>query len=65
MKYTDLGKTGYKVSVIGYGGVVSSQHFDKAFIPGDGQNMSDHPGATRSILPARLQREKEQKQKPR
>ena len=41
MKYTDLGKTGYKVSVIGYGGVVSSQHFDKAFIPGDGQNMSD------------------------
>ena len=41
MKYRKLGKTGYKVSVVGYGGVVSSQHFDKAVIPGDGQKMSD------------------------
>ncbi|MCR4656681.1 MAG: aldo/keto reductase [Lachnospiraceae bacterium] len=41
MKYRELGKTGYKVSVVGYGGVVSSQHFDKAVIPGDGQKMSD------------------------
>lgn len=41
MKYTELGGTGYKVSVVGYGGIVSSQHFDKAFIPGDGQEMSD------------------------
>ena len=41
MKYTELGKTGYRVSVVGYGGIVSSQHFDDAFIPGDGQKMSD------------------------
>ncbi len=42
MKYHDFGKTGYKVSAIGYGGIVSSQHFDEAAIPGDGQKMSDH-----------------------
>ena len=41
MKYRQLGKTGWNVSAIGYGGVVSSQHFDRAFIPGDGQKMSD------------------------
>ena len=42
MKYHELGKTGFAVSAIGYGGVVSSQHFDKAVMPGDGQKMSDH-----------------------
>lgn len=41
MKYRQLGKTGWNVSAIGYGGVVSSQHFDRAVIPGDGQKMSD------------------------
>ena len=41
MKYRQLGKTGWNDSVIGYGGVVSSQHFDRAVIPGDGQKMSD------------------------
>ena len=41
MKYSQLGKTGWNVSAIGYGGVVSSQHFDRAVIPGDGQKMSD------------------------
>ena len=41
MKYRQLGKTGWNVSTIGYGGVVSSQHFDRAVIPGDGQKMSD------------------------
>ena len=41
MKYQALGQTGFNVSRIGYGGVVASQHFDKAFIPGDGQKMSD------------------------
>lgn len=42
MRYQKLGRTGFEVSVVSYGGVVSSQHFDKAVIPGDGQGMSDH-----------------------
>lgn len=37
----ELGKTGFQVSAIGFGGVVSSQHFDKAVMPGDGQKQSD------------------------
>lgn len=41
MRYQELGSTGYRVSAISYGGIVSSQHFDKAVIPGDGQGMSD------------------------
>lgn len=41
MKYRQLGKTGWNVSAVGYGGIVSSQHFDRAFIQGDGQKMSD------------------------
>ena len=41
MKYTPLGNTGFEVSRIGYGGIVSSQHFDGATIAGDGQKMSD------------------------
>ena len=41
MKYHQFGQTGWNVSAIGYGGVVSSQHFDRAVIPGDGQKMSD------------------------
>ena len=41
MKYHQLGKTGFKVSAVSYGGVVSSKHFDKAVMPGDGQAMSD------------------------
>ena len=42
MKYHELGKTGFHVSAIGYGGVVSSQHFDEAVMQGGGQKMSDH-----------------------
>ena len=42
MKYRVLGKTGFEVSAVSYGGVVSSKHFDKAVVPGDGQKMSDH-----------------------
>ena len=42
MRYQKLGKTGFEVSAVSYGGVVSSQHFDKAVIPGNGQGMSDH-----------------------
>lgn len=41
MIYRDLGNTGFKVSAVSYGGVVSSKHFDKAVIPGDGQKLSD------------------------
>ncbi len=41
MRYHELGKTGYKVSYVAFGGVVSSQHFDKAVMPGDGQRSSD------------------------
>ena len=40
MRYQKLGGTGFEVSAVSYGGVVSSQHFDKAVIPGDGQGMS-------------------------
>ena len=42
MRYQKLGNSGFRVSAVSYGGVVSSQHFDKAVIPGDGQGMSDH-----------------------
>ncbi|MBQ1347936.1 MAG: aldo/keto reductase [Aeriscardovia sp.] len=41
MKYTTLGNTGFQVSRIGYGGIVSSQHFDGVTIPGDGQALSN------------------------
>ena len=41
MKYNVLGKTGFKVSAVAYGGVVSSKHFDKAVMPGDGQAHSN------------------------
>jgi len=41
MKYRRLGKTGFEVSAVTYGGVVSAAHFDKAVIPGDGQAASD------------------------
>ena len=41
MKYHTLGKTGFEVSAVTYGGVISSKHFDKAVISGDGQKLSD------------------------
>ncbi|MCR5004657.1 MAG: aldo/keto reductase [Clostridiales bacterium] len=41
MQYQVLGKTGFKISSVFYGGVVSSKHFDKAVMPGDGQAHSD------------------------
>ncbi len=42
MKYRKLGNTGYEVSAIAYGGIVSSKHVDDAVIPGDGQMKSDY-----------------------
>lgn len=42
MKYRKLGSTGFEISAVAYGGVVSAAHFDEAVIPGDGQAFSDH-----------------------
>ena len=42
MQYQDLGNTGFRVSAVSYGGVISSKHFDKAVVAGDGQAMSDY-----------------------
>ena len=41
MQYRSLGSTGFEVSAVTYGGIVSSKHFDKAVVPGDGQALSD------------------------
>ena len=37
-----LGKTGFKVSGVSYGGIVSSSIVDNYIYPGDGQAASDH-----------------------
>lgn len=42
MQYRTLGRTGYKPSVIVYGGIVSAKHCGGVVIEGDGQKMSDH-----------------------
>ena len=41
MQMRNLGNTGYTVSAIIYGGIVSSKHFGGAEMPGDGQANSD------------------------
>ena len=41
MQYRTLGRTGYEISAVTYGGIVSSKHFDQAVVPGDGQALSD------------------------
>ena len=41
MQHRTLGRTGYPISAVAYGGIVSSKHFDQAVVPGDGQALSD------------------------
>ena len=41
MKFRTLGKTGYTVSAVSYGGIVSAKAFGGALMPGDGQANSD------------------------
>ena len=41
MQYRALGNTGFQVSAVSYGGIVSSKHFGGAVMPGDGQAASD------------------------
>ena len=42
MKYRRLGTTGYEVSAVTYGGIVSAAHYEKTVFPGDGQKASDN-----------------------
>ena len=42
MRYRRLGKTGYEVSAVIYGGIVSASDYDGVICPGDGQAASDH-----------------------
>lgn len=42
MKYRRLGSTGFEVSAVVYGGIVSAAHYDGTVCPGDGQAASDH-----------------------
>ncbi len=41
MKYRALGKTGFRVSLVAYGGIVSAAHYDGTVFRGDGQAASD------------------------
>lgn len=41
MKYRSLGNTGFEVSAVTYGGIVSAAHYDGTTYPGDGQAASD------------------------
>ena len=41
MKTRKLGNTGYVVSAVSYGGIVSAAHYGKTVYPGDGQAASD------------------------
>ena len=41
MKYRKLGNTGFTVSAVSYGGIVSAAHYDKVVYMGDGQAASD------------------------
>ena len=41
MKYRTLGKTGYDISAVIYGGVVSAGKYDGMIMPGNGQKNSD------------------------
>ncbi|MBQ8092994.1 MAG: aldo/keto reductase [Clostridia bacterium] len=41
MKYHQLGKTGFTVSAVAYGGIVSASQYGETTFPGDGQRASD------------------------
>ena len=41
MKYRKLGNTGYEISAVAYGGIVSAAHYGDSVFPGDGQAASD------------------------
>lgn len=41
MKYHKLGKTGFDVSAVVYGGIVSAARYERTIYPGDGQAASD------------------------
>ncbi|MBQ8088121.1 MAG: hypothetical protein IJ234_06845 [Clostridia bacterium] len=41
MKYRKLGNTGYEISAVTYGGIVSAAHYEKTIYPGDGQEASN------------------------
>ena len=41
MKYRSLGHTGFEVSAVAYGGIVSAAHYGGTTYPGDGQAASD------------------------
>ena len=41
MKYRELGHTGFEVSAVSYGGIVSAAHYEKTIYPGNGQKASD------------------------
>ena len=41
MKYRKLGNTGFEISSVAYGGIVSAAHYEGTVYPGDGQGASD------------------------
>ena len=41
MKYRTLGNTGFEISAVVYGGIVSAAHYGETVFPGDGQAASD------------------------
>ena len=44
-QYRDLRNTGFRVSAVGYSGIISAKHFNGAVITGDGQALSDSAAA--------------------
>ncbi len=41
MKYRAFGNTGFNISAVAYGGIVSAGHYGQTIMPGDGQANSD------------------------
>lgn len=42
MKKRGLGKTGFEISAVGYGGIISAAHYSQFSFEGDGQKASDY-----------------------